>query len=103
MTLQEWSCFSFLQGFVPWMSSTPASPQLSEATLPERVPSAAAHARGAIAWSSFFFALLQSICTFLAALNGLRLLIGIGSLAATAGFATVLDRFHADWIRIPMI
>jgi hypothetical protein len=85
------------------MSTTPASPQLSDATLPERVPNAIGNAQGAIAWSSFFFALLQSICTFFAALSGLRLVIGIGSLAITAGFATVLDRFHANWIRIPMI
>jgi len=60
-------------------------------------------AQGAIAWSSFFFALLQSICTFFAALAGLRLVIGIGSVALTAGAGALLDRFHADWIRIPMI
>ena len=85
------------------MSSTPASPQLSEATRPGRVPSAAGNAQGVIAWSSFFFALLQSICTFFAAFNGLRLVIGISSLAITAGVGAALDRFHADWIRIPMI
>jgi len=83
--------------------STPASPQLSEATRPGRAPSAAGNAQGAIAWSSFFFALLQSICTFFAAFNGLRLVIGISSLAITAGVGAALDRFHADWIRIPMI
>jgi hypothetical protein len=85
------------------MSTVPASPQPSEASLPERLPSAVGKAQGTIAWSSFFFALLQSICTLLAALSGLRLAIGISSLAITAGVAASLDRFHADWIRIPMI
>ena len=56
-----------------------------------------------IAWSSFFFALLQSICTFFAALSGLRLVIGIGSFALSAGVGAALDKLHADRIRIPMI
>ena len=59
--------------------------------------------RGVIAWSSFFFALLQSICTFFAAVSGLRLVIGVGSLAMSAGAAAMLDRFHTDRIRVPMI
>jgi len=60
-------------------------------------------ASGLLGWSSFFFALLQSVCTFFIAVSGLRLLIGITSLTVTAGFAAALDRFHANWIRIPMI
>jgi hypothetical protein len=56
-----------------------------------------------VAWSSFFFAVLQSVCTVFVALSGLRLLIGISSLAISAGVGTALDRFHANWIRIPMI
>jgi hypothetical protein len=67
------------------------------------MPGKTESARGVIAWSSFFFALLQSICTFFAALDGLRLLIGVGSLAMSAGVGATLDRFHADWIRIPMV
>ena len=59
--------------------------------------------RGVIAWSSFFFALLQSICTFFAAVSGLRLVIGVGSLAMSAGATAMLDRFHTDRIRVPMI
>jgi hypothetical protein len=58
---------------------------------------------GVLAWSSFLFAVLQSICLAFVALNGLRLAIGIGALAATVGVGAVLDRFHADRIRIPMI
>lgn len=61
------------------------------------------NARTTIAWSSFFFALLQSICTFFGALNGLRLLIGAGSLAISAGLVSAMARFHTSSIRIPMI
>jgi hypothetical protein len=59
--------------------------------------------RGAIAWSSFFFAILQSICTFFAAVDGLRLAIGIGALAVSAGVGATFDRLHTDWVRVPMI
>jgi hypothetical protein len=52
-----------------------------------------------IAWSSFFFALLQSICGAFVAIDGL----GIGSLALSSGLAAALDGFHVDWIRIPMM
>ena len=56
-----------------------------------------------LGWSSFFFALLQSVCTFFIAVSGLRLLIGVGSLAMSAGVVGALDRFHTDWIRVPML
>ncbi len=85
------------------MSITPTEPPQSEGTLSHPVLSEIESAQGAIAWSSFFFALLQSICTFFAALDGLRLVIGIGSLALTSWVGAALDRFHVDWIRIPMI
>jgi hypothetical protein len=55
---------------------------------PAKSASETGSAQSAIAWSGFFFALLQSVCTFFAALDGLRLLIGIGSLAVSAGVAT---------------
>jgi hypothetical protein len=56
-----------------------------------------------IAWSSLLFAVLQSICTFFAALDGLRVGIGIGSLVLATGTASAIDRFHVDWLRVPMI
>ena len=59
--------------------------------------------RGVIAWSSFFFALLQSICGAVVAINGLRLAIGIGSLALSTGAGAAMVRFHTDAIRVPMI
>jgi len=85
------------------MSAMPASPPDSESPLSTVMPDESGTARGVIAWSSFFFALLQSVCTFFAALDGLRLAIGIGSLAVSAGVGTAMDRFHQDWIRIPMM
>ena len=67
--------------------------------LPER----AAKVQSGIAWSSFVFSLLQSVCTFFAALGGLRLLIGAGALAAATQAGIRWDHFHQNWIRIPMV
>jgi hypothetical protein len=58
---------------------------------------------GAVAWSSFFFALLQSVCTFFAAANGLRFAVGLGSLVLSASAGAMVDRFHADALRVPMV
>ncbi len=52
--------------------------------------------------TSFFFILLQSICGAVMAISGLRLLIGLGSLASASGIK-LLIAFHADAIRIPML
>ena len=56
-----------------------------------------------IGLSSFVFVLLQSACTAVTALSGLRLLIGIGSLAAASAGVKLLVAFHVDAIRIPML
>ena len=56
-----------------------------------------------IAWSSLLFAALQSICIFFAAVDGLRVGIGISSLVLAASTAATIDRFHVDWLRVPMI
>jgi hypothetical protein len=56
-----------------------------------------------LAVSSFFFILLQSACAAVTALSGLRLLIGIGSLAAASAGMKFLVALHADAIRIPMV
>ncbi len=55
-----------------------------------------------VLWSSFLFAVLQSLCTAFVALSGLRLVIGLASLASAVG-AHVPWKLHADWIRIPMV
>jgi hypothetical protein len=55
-----------------------------------------------IAYTSFLFILLQSACTAFMAISGLRLLIGIGSLAAATAGLRFLDALHRAEIRIPM-
>jgi hypothetical protein len=56
-----------------------------------------------VSWSSLLFAFLQSVCTFLMAMAGLRLLIGVGSLAISAEVTAFVDHLHANWLRVPMI
>ncbi len=82
------------------MTTTPVRP-----LTPTEDPTSevAEHVHGAIAWSSFFFALLQSVCTFFFAANGLRFVVGLGSLVLSAGAGAMVDRFHADALRVPMI
>ena len=56
-----------------------------------------------VGMTSFFFILLQSACTAVMAISGVRLLIGLGALAAAAGLNRPASGFHADAIRIPMM
>jgi hypothetical protein len=56
-----------------------------------------------VSWSSLLFAFLQSVCTFLMAIAGLRLIIGVSSFVLSAEVIAVLDRLHASWLRVPMI
>lgn len=56
-----------------------------------------------INWSSFFFAVLQSVCSVFIALGSVRLLIGIGAFAAASGALKLAERMHIDAIRIPMM
>ncbi|HZD50042.1 MAG TPA: hypothetical protein VE178_14970 [Silvibacterium sp.] len=67
------------------------------------LPSQVTGTQTVIAWYGFMFALLQSVCTFFTALDGLRLLIGAGALAAIFQAGTVWDHFHTNWIRVPMV
>src|ERR1700734_623431 len=53
--------------------------------------------------TSFFFILLQSACTAVMAISGVRVIIGLGALAAGAGLNRPATGFHADAIRIPMM
>ena len=53
--------------------------------------------------TSFVFVLLQSVCTAAMALSGVRLLIGVTSLAAASVVPGFIVRFHTGWIRIPMM
>ncbi len=85
---------------MPVMSSEP--PKAAETDL-KLLPSQVTNAQTVVAWSGFVFALLQSVCTFFTALDGLRLLIGAGALMAAFQAGTVWDHFHANWIRVPMV
>jgi hypothetical protein len=54
--------------------------------------------------TSFVFIVLQSVCTLVMALSGVRLVIGLGALAAVvAGARGPATGFHQDAIRIPMM
>ncbi len=53
--------------------------------------------------TSFVFILLQSACTAVMAISGVRVIIGLGALAAAAGLNRPATGFHADAIRIPMM
>jgi hypothetical protein len=80
------------------MSTAPSEPVESSVVTNELV-----RKQGLIAWSGLVFAVLQSICGAVVAINGLRLAIGIGSLALSTGAGAAVVRFHGDAIRIPMI
>jgi hypothetical protein len=56
-----------------------------------------------VLWSSFVFAVLQSICTAVIAISAVRVSIGLSALAAAAGLDVPATGFHGDRIRIPMM
>ncbi len=53
--------------------------------------------------SSIIFAVMQSACTAVIAVSGVRVAIGFSALAAAAGIHTPAHGFHQDAIRIPMM
>jgi hypothetical protein len=53
--------------------------------------------------ASLLLALLQSICTAVFAISGIRLAIGLTALAAVSGVYAPAEGFHQDAIRIPML
>lgn len=56
-----------------------------------------------LGFTSFVFILVQSACTAVMAISGVRVAIGLGSLAVAAGLGRPASGFHADAIRIPMM
>lgn len=52
--------------------------------------------------TAMVMALLQSLCTAILTINGIRVGIGVAALAAS-GIAAPLLSFHRDAIRIPML
>jgi hypothetical protein len=60
--------------------------------------------RWTVGLTSLFFIVLQSACALVMALSGVRLVIGLGTLAAVAaGAKGPATGFHQDAIRIPMM
>lgn len=55
-----------------------------------------------LGFTGLLFILLQSACTAVMALSGLRLLIGLSSLAFAASGVKLLAAIHGNAIRIPM-
>jgi hypothetical protein len=56
-----------------------------------------------VAAGSLVFAILQSACTAVIAISGLRLLIGVTSLTAASLIPGFIIKIHTDRIRIPML
>ena len=56
-----------------------------------------------LGWSGILFAVLQSACTAVIAISGVRVAIGLSALAAAAGIHAPAKGFHQDAIRIPMM
>ena len=60
--------------------------------------------RWAVGLTSLLFIVSQSVCTLIMALSGVRLVIGLGSLAAVAvGAKGPATGLHQDAVRIPMM
>jgi len=57
----------------------------------------------ALGGASLLLAILQSLCTAVFAISGVRLAIGLTALAAVSGIYAPARGFHQDAIRIPML
>lgn len=53
--------------------------------------------------TSLLFAILQSLCTAVLTISGIRVAIGLTALAAASGIYAPARGFHQDAIRIPML
>jgi hypothetical protein len=67
----------------------------NSAEVPKRLP--------ALGGVSLAMALLQSLCTAVFAISGIRVAIGLTALAAVSGIYAPARGFHQDAIRIPML
>src|SRR5437868_2509258 len=85
-----------------------SEPAQTPATIPQPQAAARPVRMGLVSvtffnWSSLVFAILQSACTAVIAISGVRVAIGLSALAAAAGIHTPARGFHQDAIRIPMM
>ena len=69
---------------------------------PDRVESFSSRLK-LLGWSGILFAILQSACTAVIAISGVRVAIGLSALVAAAGIHAPAKGFHQDAIRIPMM
>ena len=75
---------------------------VNSATAPAELP--ASRRAWLVSLTSFVFVLLQSACTAVIAISGVRVAIGLSALAeATFGIHAPAHGFHRDVIRIPMM
>lgn len=56
-----------------------------------------------IGWASFLLVLLQSLCSAVLTISGIRVAIGLSALAAASGIYAPAKGWHQDAIRIPML
>lgn len=56
-----------------------------------------------ISYSAVILALLQSACSAVLAISGIRVLLGLGALAVASGTYAPARGLHMDAIRIPML
>jgi heme/copper-type cytochrome/quinol oxidase subunit 2 len=68
----------------------------------EEPPGARVNLRG-LSGATLIVALLQSLCTAVLTISGIRVAIGLSALAAAGGVYTPARGFHQDAIRIPML
>ena len=84
------------------VETSPASAEAQETVGASRPKKALLDAR-LLNWSAILFAILQSACTAVIAISGVRVAIGLSALAAAAGIHAPARGFHQDAIRIPMM
>ena len=79
-----------------------ADPQAATGASPD-TPKERPIATRLLTWSTLLIAVLQSLCTAVLAVSGIRVVIGLTALAAAAGDDTPVRGYHSDAIRIPMM
>jgi len=73
----------------------PPSPSADQSASPKGIT--------ALGGASLVLALLQSLCTAVLTISGIRVAIGLTALAAASGIYAPARGFHQDAIRIPML
>jgi hypothetical protein len=56
-----------------------------------------------VGWASVIIVVLQSLCTAVLTISGIRVAIGLSALAAASGIYAPAKGWHQDAIRIPML